>query len=87
MGYIIPICNKCPDFAKVKEAAIKQHENNLRTNGYWLSVLNDIALGKDSYTGFEEKLRNLSLDEFNAFIKQLDITTNHATVVMTGVAK
>ena len=75
------------DFNKVKEAAIKQHENNLRTNGYWMSVLNDLALGKDSYTGFEEKLRNLSLDEFNAFIKQLDITTNHATVVMTGVAK
>ena len=75
------------DFAKVKEAAIKQHENNLRTNGYWLSVLNDRAMGKDSYTGFDEKLRNLSLDEFNAFIKHLDITTNHATVVMTGVAK
>ncbi len=75
------------EFNKVKEAAVKQYETSLRTNGYWISVLNDKATGHDSYTGFKEMLNNLSLTEFNSFIKKLDITQNHISVVMTGVAK
>lgn len=75
------------EFAKVKEAAIKQYEISLQTNDYWISVLNDLATGQDSYTGFKEMLQNLTLDEFNSFINRLDISKNHISVVMTGVAK
>ena len=73
------------EFLQVKEAAIKQYEINLRNNSYWISAFNDKAIGKDSYTGFRNMLHNLSLNEFNKFIKQLDLTQNHITVVMTGV--
>lgn len=75
------------EFNKVKLAAIKQYENSVRTNGYWLSVLNDKALGVDSYAGFREMLENVMLEEFNAFIKKLDFTKNRVTVVMEGVEK
>ena len=75
------------EFNKVKLAAIKQYENSVRTNGYWLSVLNDKALGVDSYAGFREMLENVTLEEFNAFIKKLDFTKNRVTVVMEGVEK
>ena len=75
------------EFAKVKEAAIKQYEINLRNNAYWISVLNDKATGHDSYTGFSDMLNGLTLDDFNKFVKQLDLSQNHITVVMTGVAE
>ena len=73
------------EFLRVKEATIKQYENSLHTNAYWISVINDIATGNDSYSGFKDMLQSLTLEEFNSFLKTLNIDNNITTVVMTGI--
>ncbi len=71
-------------FNKVREAAIKQHENNIRTNGYWMNNLSLYERGINNITGAEEALKNLTLEDFNAFIKGLYNGKNNVEVVMTG---
>ena len=73
------------EFLRVKEVTIKQYENSLHTNAYWISVINDIATGNDSYSGFKDMLQSLTLEEFNSFLKTLNIDNNITTVVMTGI--
>lgn len=72
-------------FNKVKEATIKQYEINLRNNGYWMSVLTNKAIGIDSYTGYEDMLKAVTLADFNKFIKTLYNKDNNLSVVMEGV--
>lgn len=73
------------DFQKVKEAAIKQYENNLRDNKFWRRVLNKKAVGIDSYTGLGDILKNVTLEDFNKFIKKNLSDKNKVSVVMNGV--
>ena len=75
------------DFQKVKEAAIKQYQDQLRENSYWMNVLTNKALGLDSYTGMADILNNLTLADFNAFVKKNVKFKNAATIMMVGEAK
>lgn len=75
------------DFQKVKEATVKQYENNLRENSYWMDILNNRGIGIDTYTGFKKMLDDLTLADFNKFVKTLNNGNNHITVVMNGVTK
>lgn len=74
-------------FRKVKEAAIKQHENSIRTNAYWLNNLMYVDNGFNIITGYEEALKATSLADFNAFMKKLNFKGNNRRVLMTGVAE
>lgn len=73
------------EFNKVKEAAIKQYENNIRENGYWLSSLYEYELGYDMISGHKAAIENLTIESLNAFMKNLYNGQNLIDVVMEGV--
>ena len=75
------------DFQKVKEAAIKDYETQLCENHYWMSVLSYRTLGVDSYTGMLDILKNLTLEDFNQFLKKNVKLNNQAIIVMNGISK
>ncbi|MCH5236645.1 MAG: insulinase family protein [Muribaculaceae bacterium] len=74
------------NFTKAKEAMIKQYEINSRKNSYWDSMLVTQELFPDfnSLQEFDQTLRNLSLDEFNQFIKDIYDGQNRVQVIMEG---
>ena len=78
---------KADDFQKVKEAALKQYENSLRENRFWMTVMSYRALGNDIYTGRGDILKNITLEEFNKFLKKNIKLNNKILVVMNGTAK
>ena len=78
---------RAEDFQKVKEAALKQYQDNLRENSFWMNVLSYRAIGADTYTGLGDILNNITLKEFNAFLKKNVKLDNQVIVVMNGVAK
>lgn len=73
-------------FSKVKEAALKQYENNIRTNKYWDNNLLLFERGIDNISGHKAAIENLTLEDFNAFIKKMDTGKNRVQVIMEGVA-
>ncbi len=75
------------NFNKVKEAQMKQYENSIRTNNYWLNQLNLYLRGVDNITNGKAAIENLSVDEFNTFMKNLYNGKNRVQVVMEGVEK
>lgn len=72
-------------FAKVREAALKQLENNERTNQFWKKALALDQFGFDTFSGKKEALENLTLEEFNKFIKTLYNGQNQVEII--GIAK
>lgn len=76
---------KAEDFNKVKEAALKQYENNSRTNGYWNSNLLSYARGWNMVSNHRAAIENLTLADFNKFMKSLYNGKNRIQVVMEGV--
>lgn len=71
-------------FNKVKEAAAKQYDINVKTNGYWLGAIQSLAQGYNRITNNASAINNLTLDEFNSFLKTLNVDENHIQVVMEG---
>ncbi len=74
------------DFNKVKEAALKQYEINVRTNGYWRNNLQRLELGYDDISGHKAAIENLTLADFNKFMSSLYDGKNHIQIVMQVVA-
>lgn len=72
------------DFNKVKEAAVKQFEIQVRNNAYWDSALVAYAKGVDMISGYKEALDGLTLAKFNDFMKNLYDGKNRIQVVMVG---
>lgn len=72
------------EFNKVKESLINNYENSIRENNYWLNILSDYAIGFNTHTYYEQILREITLEEFNAYIKMLNITENQITIKMIG---
>ncbi|MDE7180463.1 MAG: insulinase family protein [Muribaculaceae bacterium] len=75
------------NFNKVKEATLKQYDIRVRTNGYWLNNYFLNGFGFDQVTDNQAAIANLTLEEFNAFIKNLYDGKNHIEVVLQGVAE
>ncbi|MCM1369142.1 MAG: insulinase family protein [Candidatus Amulumruptor caecigallinarius] len=72
-------------FNKVKEAAMKQYEIGLRSNSKWLNDMMRYSLGIDDITNHKAAIENLTLDEFNKFLKSIYNGKNRVQVIMTGV--
>ena len=72
-------------FKKVKEAEMKQYEINVRNNGYWLNNLLSYARGIDDISGHKAAIENLTLADFNKFMKNLYNGDNRIQVIMEGV--
>lgn len=73
------------NFTKVKEAALKQYDIRVRTNNYWSNNLFRYVMGIDGITGHREAIADLTLADFNEFMKQLAGSKNEIRVVLQGV--
>ena len=71
-------------FQKVKEAKLKQLEINERTNAYWDDNLLAYLRGYDTITGYRQAIENLTLADFNAFMKGIYDGKNRIEIVMEG---
>ncbi len=72
-------------FNKVREAALKQYEINVRSNEYWSNNLLKYERGIDDITNHRAAIENLTLADFNKFLSTLYDGKNNIKVVMTGV--
>lgn len=72
-------------FNQVREAAINQLQIAKKNNGYWLSNISEYERGFDMVTGSEEFLKNLTVEQFNEFVKKNIGTENTLLMVMNGV--
>lgn len=77
-----------PDkFARAKSALLSQYENNVATNGYWHDNIRlSELLGKDYITDHRSAIENLTLEDFNTFMRHLLSEKNRIQVNMHGVA-
>ena len=73
------------DFNKVKDAALNQYQINSKTNSYWQDAIYQNVMGWDTATNHEAAIKNLTLDEFNKFIKTLYNNNNRIQIIMNGV--
>ncbi len=71
-------------FQKAREAALKQFEIAERTNNWWLSNLMQYNEGFDGITNARAAIENLTLADFNAFMKNLYNGNNRIQVVLHG---
>ncbi len=74
-------------FARIKEQMLKQYEVNLRENGVWLSRLVNKERGLGLFDGYLETLQNLTIEDLNAFMKNLYNGQNRIQVEMNTVVK
>ena len=77
-----------PDqFNRVKGAMLSQYENNVRTNSYWHNNIRLYELlGKDLISDHRSAIENLTLEEFNTFMRTLYDGKNRILVNMHGVS-
>ncbi len=73
-------------FNRVKGALLSQYENSIRTNGYWHNNIRLYELlGKDFITDHRSAIEDLTLDEFNTFMRTLYDGKNRIQVNMHGI--
>ena len=71
---------------RVKGALLSQYENKVRTNAYWHNNIRLYDLfGKDFITDHRSAIENLTLEDFNAFMRKLYDGKNRIQVNMHGV--
>ena len=73
------------NFNKVKDAALNQYQINSKNNSYWQEAIYQNEMGQDVATNHEAAIKNLTLEEFNAFIKNLYNGNNRMQVIMNGI--
>ena len=73
-------------FNRVKGALLSQYENSIRTNSYWHDNIRLYELlGKDFVTDHRSSIENLTLEEFNTFMRTLYNGNNRIQVNMHGI--
>ena len=73
------------NFNKVKDAALNQYLIKSKNNSYWQEAIYQNEMGQDVATNHEAAIKNLTLEEFNAFIKNLYNGNNRMQVIMNGI--
>ena len=70
-------------FQKCKEFLLKQNGDQVKTNGYWLGVINSFCqFGYDEYTDYVNTLNSLTPQDICNFMKEFNKAGNHITVTM-----
>lgn len=69
-------------FNRVKGNLLKQYEENIRSNNYWLGNMFYKERGFDNFTGYQQTLQNLTLEQFNAWLKNLYSGENEIEVIL-----
>lgn len=73
-------------FNRVKGAMLSQYENSVRTNSYWHNNIRLYELlGNDLITEHRSAIENLTLEDFNAFMRTLYDGGNRIQVNMHGI--
>ena len=68
---------------KVKEIMLKQHDDQTRTNGYWMRTINDWReYGLDQHTDFEKTVQAQTPESISAFVAWLLKAGNNIEVTM-----
>jgi zinc protease len=68
---------------KVKEYLLKNHGDQLKQNGYWMSVINNWRQwGVDFHTGYEELVNAQTPESISAFVQEVLKAGNHAEIIM-----
>jgi len=76
------------DFNKVKEQELNQLALSQKKNGYWMGQLKAYSLlGLDEASQMQALISGLTVEDLNAFMKQLDVNKNRIHVVLNGVKK
>ncbi len=71
------------DFSKVKEYMLKEYNENLKENGYWLGVLNTrYFYDEDNHSDYLNTLNSITAKDIQAFAKKFMDQGNEVTVVM-----
>ena len=74
-------------FNRMKSAMLSQYENSIRTNSYWHNNIRLYELlGVDLISEQREAIENLTLEEFNEFMRTFYDGKNRIQVNMHGVA-
>ncbi|MDE6330289.1 MAG: insulinase family protein [Muribaculaceae bacterium] len=74
------------EFSKVKEAAIAQCDILARDNDYWLQGLMSVERGYNLLSGKKALLESITLEEFNAYIKDVYNGKNRLQVILDGAS-
>ena len=75
------------NLAKVKELALKRHQENLRENGYWNNQLNSYLLyGLDNVTSYEQVVQGITAEDVRKSVEDLVKQGNNIKIVMSGIA-
>ena len=70
-------------FAKCKEFLFKQNGDRVKTNGYWLGIIEDNALfDYDGYTDYLKAVEALTPQDICNFMKEFNKAGNKITVMM-----
>lgn len=73
------------DFNKVRDAALNQYSINSQKNEFWMSGLRSYVRGWDVISDYEKVLKEITLKDFNKFMKKLYKGENRIQVIMNGV--
>ena len=68
---------------KCKEYMIKSYHDSQKSNGYWLSIINQYQnLGIDQYSDYLKTLETLTPQDICNYMKEFNKSGNHITVAM-----
>ena len=73
------------DFNKVRDAALNQYSINSQKNEYWMGGIRSYVRGWDVISEHEKVLKEITLKDFNDFMKNLYNGDNRIQVIMNGV--
>lgn len=74
---------RAEDFSKVKEYMLKQYDENLKENSYWMNILDTkYFYGEDNHSNYLSTLNSITAKDIQNFAKQFLSQGNEAIVVM-----
>lgn len=74
---------RAEDFSKVKEYMLKQYNENLKENSYWMNVLDtNYFYGEDNHSNYLTILNSITANDVKNFVKEFLSQGNEAVVVM-----
>ena len=79
------LANTCDaaKFQKCKEYVLKQIDDQVKTNGYWMGVIADSYFRNfDSHSDYKKIVEALTPQDICNFMKEFNKANNHITVTM-----
>jgi zinc protease len=69
--------------AKAQKLMLKQHETNLKTNGYWMNAINNYRkLNVDTYSDYVKVVQAQTPQSISAFVNEFLKANSSVSVIM-----